>query len=95
MTHPPVWRPPLAVLVNVQQEFRGVHRGGGAGVQEQLLVLGQVLSRVLLGQPGAVQQLPLKERQVGLEEEMSPCYRRKCFAFQDVLDIADNHFLQR
>ena len=70
--HPPVWRPPLAVLVDVQQELGGVHWGGGAGVQEQLLVLGQVLSRVLLGQPGTVQQLPLKQRQVGLQEGTAP-----------------------
>lgn len=66
--HPPIRRPPLSVLVDVQQEFGGVDWGGGARVQQQLLVLGQVLSRVLLGQPGTVEQLPLKERQVGLGE---------------------------
>lgn len=66
--HPPIGRPPLSILVDIQQEFRGVDRGGGASVQQQLLVLGQVLSRVLLGQPGTVEQLPLKERQVGLGE---------------------------
>lgn len=65
--HPPVRRPSLAVLVDIQQEFRRVHGGGGAGVQQQLLVLGQVLSRVLLGQPGTVQQLPLEKWQVGLQ----------------------------
>lgn len=64
--HPPIRRPPLSILVDVQQELGGVDRGGGAGVQQQLLVLGQVLSRVLLGQPGTVEQLPLKQRQVGL-----------------------------
>lgn len=68
LPHPPVGRPPLSVLVDVQQEFGGVDRGGGARVQQQLLVLGQVLGRVLLGQPGTVEQLPLKERQVGLRE---------------------------
>lgn len=62
----PVWCPSLPVLVDVQQQLRRVHRRGGTGVQEQLLVLGQVLGRVLLGQPGAVEQLPLQERQVGL-----------------------------
>lgn len=40
-------------------------------------MLGQVLSRVLLGQPGTVQQLPLKERQVGLWEETTLDYYRK------------------
>lgn len=29
-------------------------------------MLGQVLGRVLLGQPGTVKELPLEERQVGL-----------------------------
>lgn len=73
----PVWCPSLSVLVDVQQELRGVNRGGGAGVQEQLLVLGQVLGWVLLGQPGTVEQLPLKEWQVRLWET-APCYWRKC-----------------
>lgn len=68
LVHPPVWCPSLSILVDVQQEFRRVHWGGGAGVQEQLLVLGQVLSWVLLGQPGTVEQLPLEEWQVGLQE---------------------------
>lgn len=74
LIHQPVWRPSLAILVDVQQEFRGVHWGGSAGVQEQLLMLGQVLSWVLLRQPCTVQQLPLKERQVGLQKETSVYY---------------------
>ncbi|KAK1331911.1 hypothetical protein QTO34_007587 [Cnephaeus nilssonii] len=64
----PVWSPPLPVLVHVEEQLGGVHRGGGAGVQEQLLVLGQVLGRVLLGQPRAVQELTLQQRQVRLQE---------------------------
>ena len=32
-------------------------------------MLGQVLSGVLLGQPGTVQQLSLKQRQVSLQED--------------------------
>lgn len=39
-------------------------------------MLGQVLSRVLLGQPGTVQQLPLKKRQVGLQKETAPHHLR-------------------
>lgn len=79
----PVWRPSLPVLVDVQQELGRVHRRGGTGVQEQLLVLGQVLGRVLLGQPGAVEQLPLQERQVGLQggEEGSVRGRKSLFCF--------------
>lgn len=40
-------------------------------------MLGQVLSWVLLGQSGTVQQLPLKERQVGLQKETTLYYQRK------------------
>lgn len=64
----PVWSPPLPVLVHVEEQLGGVHRGGGAGVQEQLLVLGEVLGRVLLGQPRAVQELALQQGQVRLRE---------------------------
>lgn len=37
-------------------------------------MLGQVLSWVLLGQSGTVQQLPLKEWQVGLQKEATLNY---------------------
>lgn len=57
---------PLAVLVDFQQELRRVHRGGGAGIQQQLFVLGQVLGRRLLGQAGAVQELSLQQRKISL-----------------------------
>lgn len=62
----PVWRSPLAVLVELQEDLRGVERRVGIGVQQQLLVLCQVLSGGLFGQTGTVQQLPLQEGQIGL-----------------------------
>lgn len=49
----PVWRLPLAILVDIQQ-LGGVTRGGGTGVQQQALVLGQVLGRGLLGLAGTM-----------------------------------------
>lgn len=62
----PVRRPPLAVLVDFQQQLRGVNGGRGIGIQQELLVLGQVLGRGLLGQAGAVQEFPLQQGQVCL-----------------------------
>ena len=62
----PVGGPPLAVVVNLQQELRGVDRGRGVSIQQGLLVLGQVLCRALLGQTGTVQELPLQQGQVSL-----------------------------
>lgn len=62
----PVRCPPFAVLVDFQEELRGVDGGGGVGIQQELLVLGQVLGRGLLGQAGAVQEFPLQQGQVCL-----------------------------
>lgn len=63
----PVRGPPLAVLVHLQHNLRGVERRAGVGVQEKLLVLGQILSWGLLGQAGAVEQLPLQQGEVRLQ----------------------------
>lgn len=63
----PVWRPPLAALAHLQEQLGGVDGRGGVGVQQQLLVLGQVLGRGLLGHAGTVQQLPLQQGQIGLQ----------------------------
>lgn len=62
----PVRCPPLAVLIDFQQELRRVNGGRGIGIQQELLVLGQVLGRGLLGQAGAVQEFPLQQGQVCL-----------------------------
>lgn len=62
----PVGGPPLAVLIHLQHDLRGVQRRAGVGVQQKLLVLGQILSRSLLGQSGAVQKLPLQQGKVRL-----------------------------
>lgn len=64
----PVRGPSLAVLVHLQHDLRGVEGRAGIGVQEKLLVLGQVLSRSLFGKSRTVEQLPLKKRQVGLHQ---------------------------
>ena len=63
----PVGRASLAVLIELQQDLGGVQGGAGIGVQQQLLVLGQVLGRSLLGQSSTVEQLSLEQWQVGLE----------------------------
>lgn len=65
----PVRSPPLAVLIDFQQELRGVNGGRGVGIQQELLVLGQVLGRGLLGQAGAVQEFTLQQGQVCLWED--------------------------
>lgn len=57
----PVGGPPLAVLIHLQHDLRGVQRRAGVGVQQKLLVLGQILSWGLLGKSGAVQQLSLQQ----------------------------------
>lgn len=62
----PVRAVPLAVPVDLDEQLRRVGRGGG-GVEKDVLVLRQVLGRRLLGSPGAVQQLSLEQREVGLE----------------------------
>lgn len=62
----PVWCSPLAILVDFQQELGRVNRGGGAGIQQQLFVLGQVLGRRLFGQAGTVQELSLQQWKISL-----------------------------
>lgn len=62
----PVRAVPLAVPVDLNEQLRGVGWGGG-GVEKDVLMLGQVLGWCLLGSPGAVQQLSLEQREVGLE----------------------------
>ena len=57
------------MLVDLQHDLGGVQGRAGVGVQQQLLVLGQVLSWGLLGQPGTVEQLPLQKGQVRLERK--------------------------
>lgn len=45
----PVWSSPLPVFVHIEKQLWGVNRWGGAGIQKQLFVLGEVLGWVLLG----------------------------------------------
>lgn len=58
----PVRGPSLAMLIHLQHDLRrGVEGRAGIGIQEKLLMLGQILSWSLLGQPGTVEQLPLQQ----------------------------------
>lgn len=63
----PVGSPPLAVLIHLQHDLGGVQRRAGVGVQQKLLVLGQILGWSLLGESGAVQQLSLQQGKVCLD----------------------------
>lgn len=73
MVHPgssslsPVWSSPLPVFVHIEKQLWGVNRWGGAGIQKQLFMLGEVLGRVLFGQSCAVEELTLQQGQVGLQ----------------------------
>lgn len=64
----PVWSSPLPVFVYIEKQLWGVNRWGGAGIQKQLFMLGEVLGRVLFSQPCAVEELALQQGQVGLQE---------------------------
>lgn len=55
------------MLIHLQHNLGGIKRRAGIGVQEKLLMLGQILSWSLLGQPGAVEQLSLQQGEVGLQ----------------------------
>lgn len=57
------------MLVHLQHDLGGVEGRAGVGVQEKLLVLGQILSWSLLGQPGTVEELSLEQGQVCLQRE--------------------------
>ncbi len=63
----PVWGPSLAMLIHLQHDLGGVEGRAGVGVQQKLLVLGQILSGSLLGQPSTVEQLSLQQGQVCLQ----------------------------
>lgn len=65
----PFWTGPLSVSMNLQKQFRRVSRRCNTGVEQQVLMLGQVLGWGLLGSPGTVQQLSLQQGQVGLEKK--------------------------
>lgn len=60
---------PLAIAIDLDEQLRGVSRRRGVGVEQDVLVLGQVLGGRLLGSAGTVQQLPLQQREVGLENK--------------------------
>lgn len=58
----PVRGPSLAMLIHLQHDLGGGVEGRvGIGIQEKLLMLGQILSWSLLGQPGTVEQLSLQQ----------------------------------
>lgn len=63
-----VWTMSLPISIHLHQQLRGVGWGRGVCVQQDVLMLGQVLGRRLLGSPGAVQQLPLQQGKVGLQK---------------------------
>lgn len=56
------------MLIHLQHNLGGIEGRVGIGVQEKLLVLGQILSWSLLGQPGTVEQFSLQQGQVCLQE---------------------------
>lgn len=62
----------------LHQQLGGVRRRGHGGAEQEVLMLGQVLGRGLLGCPCTVEQLPLQQREVGLERKQSlvKCCRR-------------------
>lgn len=51
----PVRGPSFAVLIHFHHDLRGVEGRAGIGVQQELLVLGQILSWSLFGQPSTVE----------------------------------------
>jgi hypothetical protein len=55
--------------MNLHEQFRRVSRRCDTGVEQKVLMLGQVLGRGLLGSPGTVQQFSLQQGQVGLENK--------------------------
>lgn len=67
---------PLPIPIHLDQQLRGVSGGRGVCVQQDVLVLRQVLGGRLLGSPGAVQQLSLQQREVGLENKRGSGLRR-------------------
>lgn len=60
---------PLSVSMNLHKQFRRVSRRCDTGVEQKVLVLGQVLGRGLLGSSGTMQQFSLQQGQVGLEKK--------------------------
>lgn len=59
----------LPIPIHLDEQLGGVSGGRGVCVQQDVLVLRQVLGGRLLGSPGAVQQLSLQQREVGLENK--------------------------
>lgn len=60
-------------LRRLHQQLRGVWRGGHGGAEQEVLMLGQVLGRGLLGCPCTVEQLPLQKGQVCLVRKKYIC----------------------
>lgn len=56
-------------LRRLHQQLGRVWRGGQGGAEQEVLVLGQVLSRGLLGRTCTVKQLPLQQGEVRLRRE--------------------------
>lgn len=65
---PPFRTGPLSISMNLHKQFRRVSRRCDTGVEQKVLMLGQVLGWGLLGSPGTVQQFSLQQGQVGLEK---------------------------
>lgn len=66
---PPFRTGPLCISMDLHEQFRRVSRRCDTGVEQEVLMLGQVLGRGLLGSPGTVQQFSLQQGQVGLEKK--------------------------
>lgn len=60
---------PLAIAIDLDEQLGGVSGRRGVGVEQDVLVLCQVLGGRLLGSAGTVQQLPLQQREVGLQNK--------------------------
>lgn len=65
----PVRTVSLPISIHLHQQLRGIRWGCSVGIQQDVLMLGQVLGRRLFGRPGTVQQLPLKQGKVGLQNK--------------------------
>lgn len=89
---PPFGTGPLSISMNLHKQFRRVSRRCDTGVEQKVLMLGQVLGWGLLGSPGTVQQLSLQQGQVGLEKWNHEWTKRKvCSLLELTMEFFNCH----